>query len=231
MKDEIKLLVFDADDTLWDCQGYFDSVEKSYCRLLADYGSENEISQALFATETADMPYLGYGCKAFTISLVENAIQVSKGKISAGVIMQIIRLGRSLLELPGDPLPQVKETLEKLHDSRKYTMVVFTKGELLDQENKLKRSGLDKYFEDAVIVSDKTKAEYLKVCQRFEVDIKQMMMAGNSFKSDIEPVLQLGGYAAHIPFKTMWKYEKTEEHDHEHLFRLKHFNDLIDILL
>lgn len=231
MRDEIKLLAFDADDTLWDCQGYFDSVEKSYCQLLADYGSETEISQALFATETADMPYLGYGCKAFTISLVENAIQVSKGEISANVIMQIIHLGRSLLEMPGTPLPEVHDTLEKLHESCKYPMVVFTKGELLDQENKLRRSGLGKYFDDAVIVSDKTKSEYLKLCQRFEIEINQMMMIGNSFKSDIEPVLQLGGYAAHIPFRTMWEYEKTEEHDHEHLFRLKHFGELSNILL
>lgn len=229
IKDNIKLLAFDADDTLWDCQGYFDDVEKSYCALLADYGNERDISQALFATETADMPYLGYGCKAFTISLVENAIRVSNGSIAADKIMQVINLGRSLLELPGQPLPEVRDTLEALKRSGKYTMVVFTKGEILDQENKLRRSGLGKYFDDVVIVADKTKAEYARLCRRFNVEMEQMMMVGNSFKSDIEPVLQLGGYAAHIPFRTMWKYEKTEEYDHDHLLRLTHFGELVGI--
>lgn len=226
-KENIKLLAFDADDTLWDCQSHFDNVEKSYCKLLADYGTADEISQALFATETADMPYMGYGCKAFTISLVENAIQVSHGKVSADTIMQVVRLGRSLLELPAQPLPEVDDTLSKLHTLGKYPMVVFTKGEILDQENKLRRSGLDKYFDDAVIVSDKTKKEYIKLCRRFDCDITNLMMVGNSFKSDIEPVLQLGGYAAHIPFHTMWKYEKAEEYDHEHLVRLSHFSELL----
>lgn len=227
---KIKLLAFDADDTLWDCQSHFDNVEKSYCKLLADYGTEEEISQALFATETADMPYMGYGCKAFTISLVENAIEVSRGKISADDIMKVVKLGRSLLELPAQPLPEVKETLAGLHSQHNYIMIVFTKGEILDQENKLRRSGLAKFFDDAVIVADKTKEEYAKLCRRFSVGISEMMMVGNSFKSDIEPVLQLGGYAAHIPFHTMWKYEKTEEHDHEHLVRLSHFSELLDIL-
>ena len=231
LKDEIKLLAFDADDTLWDCQSYFASVEEAYCRLLADYGTADEISQALFATETADMPHLGYGAKAFTISLVENAIQVSGGNVTADVIMRIIGLGRSLLELPGEPLPEVADTLSQLKKSGRYVMVVFTKGEILDQENKLRRSGLDQYFDDAVIVADKTKEEYRKLCTRFNADMGQMMMIGNSFKSDIEPVLQLGGFAAHIPFHVMWQYEVTKEYDHGHLFRLKHFGELTNILL
>lgn len=109
-------------------------------------------------------------------------------------------------------------------------MVVFTKGEILDQENKLRRSGLVQYFDDAVIVADKTHKEYVKLCHRFNAEINSFMMIGNSFKSDIEPVLQLGGYAAHIPFHTMWKYEMAEEHDHERLVRLDHFGDLLKIL-
>lgn len=229
-RDNIKLLAFDADDTLWDCQSHFNSVERAYCKLLADYGTADEISQALFATETADMPHLGYGCKAFTISLVENAIQVSNGKISAGKIMEAVSLGRSLLELSATPLPYVKDTLKDLQERNRYSMVVFTKGEILDQENKLRRSGLAKYFDDAVIVADKTKEEYAKLCRRFGVKIDNFMMIGNSFKSDIEPVLQLGGYAAHIPFHTLWKYEAAEEYDHERLVRLNRFDELIKIL-
>lgn len=229
-RDKIKLLAFDADDTLWDCQSHFNSVERAYCKLLEDYGTAEEISQALFATETADMPHLGYGCKAFTISLVENAIEVSNGKIPTGKIMEVVRLGRSLLELSATPLHGVKATLEALYGQGNYAMVVFTKGEILDQENKLRRSGLARYFDDAVIVADKTREEYTKLCRRFGVGIDNFMMIGNSFKSDIEPVLQLGGYAAHIPFHTMWKYEMAEEYDHDRLVRLSHFDELLKIL-
>ena len=229
-RDKIKLLAFDADDTLWDCQSHFNSVERAYCKLLEDYGTAEEISQALFATETADMPHLGYGCKAFTISLVENAIEVSNGKIPAEKIMEVVRLGRSLLELSATPLPGVRATLEALHGQGNYAMVVFTKGEILDQENKLRRSGLARYFDDAVIVADKTREEYTKLCRRFGVGIDNFMMIGNSFKSDIEPVLQLGGYAAHIPFHTMWKYEMAEEYEHDRLVRLSHVDELLKIL-
>ena len=231
LTDDIKLLAFDADDTLWDCQSHFVAVEEAYCRLLSDYGSADEISQALFATETADMPLLGYGCKAFTISLVENAIGVSSGKVDAATIMKVVGLGRSLLELPATPLPEVEATLQRLYDSGRYTMVVFTKGEILDQENKLRRSGLGRFFDNAVVVADKTHDEYNRLCSRYGVSMQQMMMIGNSFKSDIEPVLQLGGTAAHIPFHVLWQYEKTEEYDHERLFRLQHFGELAPLLL
>ena len=156
---------------------------------------------------------------------------MSGGNVTADVIMRIIGLGRSLLELPGEPLPEVADTLSQLKKSGRYVMVVFTKGEILDQKNKLRRSGLDQYFDDAVIVADKTKEEYRKLCTRFNADMGQMMMIGNSFKSDIAPVLQLGGFAAHIPFHVMWQYEVTKEYDHEHLFRLKHFGELTNILL
>lgn len=228
-KGKIKLMAFDADDTLWNCQDYFDKVEHDYCALLSPYGTENEISQALFATEKADMPHMGYGTKAFTISLVENAIEVSQGQISAADVMRVVRMGRSLLELPATPLPQVYDTLKELSSQHRYKMVVFTKGEILDQENKLHRSGLETFFDDAVIVADKTRSEYAKLCRRFGCGIDEMAMVGNSFKSDIEPVLQLGGYAVHIPFHTMWKYEHTDEYDHERLVRIDHFGQLIGL--
>lgn len=227
---DIKLLAFDADDTLWDNQSYFNAVETEYCRLLADYGTADEISSALFGVETANMPLLGYGGKAFTISLVENAVNVSGGKVSAATILKIIGLGKSLLDLQSRPLPGVADTLGKIQALGKCTMVVFTKGEILDQENKLRRSGLSRFFYDVVVVADKTPREYMRLCKRFNVGISNMLMVGNSFKSDIEPVLALGGYAAHIPFHTMWKHEVVEEHDHERLFRLNQFSELIQTL-
>lgn len=140
--DSIKAIAFDADDTLWALQTYFEDVEHEYCELLSKYGSEKEISAALFDVESKNMPDLGYGCKAFTISLVENAVKVSHGKVEASVIGQIVDLGKTLLHLDAKPLEGVEETLAKIHDmkkdgltqdkmQRKYKLAVFTKGELM----------------------------------------------------------------------------------------------------
>ena len=109
-------------------------------------------------------------------------------------------------------------------------MVVFTKGELLDQESKFNRSGLRPYFEDIIVVSDKTEEAYHHLCHQFGVKVGQLLMVGNSFRSDIEPVLKLGGWAAHIPFHTVWQHEVVEEYDHPHLLRLKEFVQLPDLL-
>lgn len=223
---DLKLLAFDADDTLWDCQGHFDQVEKDYCQMLAPYADEATVSEALFQTETANMPLLGYGSKAFTLSLVENAVKVSRGQVNAAEVLRIVELGKSLLRLPATPLPEVRATLEALHRAKRYAIVVFTKGELLDQENKLQRSGLAPLFDDIIVVSDKTKAEYTKLCRRYDTTIDHLLMVGNSFRSDIEPVLQLGGWAVHIPFSSIWRHEQTEEYSHPKLVTLSHFGGL-----
>lgn len=223
---DFKLLAFDADDTLWDCQGHFDQVERNYCQLLAPYADEDTVSETIFQTETANMPLLGYGSKAFTLSLVENAVKVSRGQVSAADVLRIVNLGKSLLQLPATPLPEVRPTLEALRQANRFAMVVFTKGELLDQESKLQRSGLAPLFDDIVVVSDKTKGEYAKLCKRFGTTIEHMLMVGNSFRSDIEPVLQLGGWAVHIPFSSIWRHEQTEEYCHPRLATINHFDEL-----
>ena len=139
MKEFIKVIAFDADDTLWSNEPFFQEVEKQYVRLLEPYGTPKEISAALFQTEMNNLKILGYGAKAFTISMVETALRISEQKISADTIQQIIALGKSLLEMPIELLPGVKETLKTLKEKGKYKLVVATKGDLLDQENKLER--------------------------------------------------------------------------------------------
>lgn len=228
---DITLLAFDADDTLWDCQGQFDDAEKRYCQLLAHYADKEETAKSLFATESTNMPMLGFGSKAFTISLIENAIKISNGKINCGELTKIINLGKGLLCMPAKPLPGVENTLRALHENGKYKMVVFTKGDNLDQENKFKRSGLSAYFDDFIVVADKTKHEYKHLCQLFDTDIDRLCMVGNSFKSDILPVLTLGGYAIHVPYHLQWQMETTEENgDFPRLSRIDSFCQLIDIL-
>lgn len=232
----IKAIAFDADDTLWALQNYFEDVEDAYCDLLSDYGSKEEISAALFEMESGNMEDLGYGAKAFTISLVENAVKVSDGKVSAKLIGQIVRLGKSLLRLDAKPLPEVEETLARLRelkddeDKRKFKLAVFTKGELKDQENKLWRSGLQRFFDVVSIVSDKTPEAYRRLCKELEVTPNELVMVGNSFKSDIAPALKIGASAIHIPFHTTWAHEKTEEFDHEHLRRISHFSEILELV-
>ena len=236
---DIRAIAFDADDTLWALQEYFEEVEHEYCELLSEYGKEKEISAALLETESGNMADLGYGCKAFTISLVENAVKVSKGKVSAYVIAQIIGLGKSLLHIDTKPLEGVEKTIACLKDrflqnagnaSLKYKLAVFTKGELKDQENKLWRSGLQRYFDVVSIVSDKTPEAYRRLCRELEVSPAELVMVGNSFKSDIAPALKIGASAVHIPFHTTWAHEKTEEFEHPKLRRISRFEELLDIL-
>ena len=228
--DHVKAIAFDADDTLWALQNYFEKVEDEYCELLSDYGSKEEISAALFETEGENMEDLGYGVKAFTISLVENAIKVSDGKVPAKVIGKAVELGKTLLRLDAKPLEGVEETLEKLKNMRKYRLAVFTKGELQDQENKLWRSGLQRYFDVVSIVSDKKPEAYRHLCKELDVKPEDLVMVGNSFKSDIAPALKIGASAVYVPFHTIWAHEKTEEFNHERLRRINYFSELIAIL-
>lgn len=230
LSEPVRAIAFDADDTLWDLQSNFDAVEQDYCKLLSDFGTSDELSKQLFHTETANMPILGYGCKAFTISLVENALKVSKGTISPATIGEIVRLGKSLLTLDVPPLPEVATTLQLLHDSQRYQLVVFTKGELLDQQNKLRRSGLYPLFHHVSIVSEKDENAYRELCASLQLPPSEVVMVGNSFKSDIAPALSVGCQAVHIPFHTIWRHEHMDEFSHPRLFCITHFGQLAELL-
>lgn len=227
---DIKVIAFDADDTLWDNQSHFEAAERRYCEILADYGSAEHISAELFRTETANMPLLGYGCKAFVISLVENAVRVSGGRVPASAIGEIVSVGKSLLTIPATPLPGVEPVLSALRESGRYRLAVFTKGELLDQQNKLARSGLAGYFSHVGIVSDKTREEFLALCRDMGIAPSALLMVGNSFRSDIAPALAAGAAAAYIPFHVTWQLEHTCEFGHSRLFRLRSFSGLTEIL-
>lgn len=227
---DVRVVAFDADDTLWDCQSWFDEVERKCCDLLSPWATAREVSEGLFATERRNLPLTGYGTKAFTLSLIENAVRVSGQRLTGDVVMQLLELGRELLTFPTAPLPEVSETLERLSRSRRYQLVVFTKGELLDQENKLQRSGLEKYFSHMETVSNKTEKEYRQMCENLAVAPEQTLMVGNSFRSDIAPALAAGAYTVHIPFHVVWELEKSEEYPHERLQKINRFGELLEIL-
>ena len=223
----IRVIAFDADDTLWDCQSHFEAVENHLYRLIAPFCDVP--AQELFKTESGNMADLGYGCKAFTISVIETALRVAGDHLSAAELAELLSHSKSLLHLPATPLPEVVETLERLQ-AWPYQLVVFTKGELQDQENKLKRSGLGKYFSHVEITSDKTEVEFQQLCAHLGILPSQLLMVGNSLRSDIAPALTIGASAIHIPFHVTWQLEHFEDIEHERLMKIIHFNEILNIL-
>ena len=226
----IKAIAFDADDTLWDNEPFFLDVEKKMCEILSPYGSTEKISAQLFETEMANMDDYGYGAMAFTLSLVENAVKVSHGQVPATDIARIVELGRTLLRLKATPLEGVEETLRQLKACGLYRLAVFTKGELLTQEHKLQRSGLMPYFDNILIVSDKTERQYTDLCRTLNVAPSELMTVGNSLKSDVLPALNIGAWAVHIPYHVMWQHEVIDDFDHSRMFRIEKFGEIIDLL-
>ena len=230
MKREFRVIAFDADDTLWDCQSWFDSVEERCAELLKPWATRKEVSEGLFATEHRNLSLTGYGTKAFTLSLIENAVRISHGEISGDDVIRLIDMGKELLRFPTTPLPGVQETLEALVQRRRYRLVVFTKGELMDQEDKLRRSGLEQYFCRLETVSNKTVTEYRQLCENLDVAPEETLMVGNSFRSDIAPALQAGAWAAYIPYHVVWALEQSEEFPHERLYKMQQFGELLHLL-
>lgn len=204
----VKVIAFDADDTLWVNEPYFQETENNFCALLEDYIPHHTVSQELFKTEIANLGLYGYGVKGFMLSMIETALTVSSKTISLDVIEKTIGYGKELLEKPIELLDGVEQVLASL--TNKYRLVVATKGDLLDQERKLKKSGLEHYFHHIEIMSEKNASDYSKLIKHLDIDPSEFLMIGNSLKSDILPVLQLGGHAIHIPYHTTWAHEKVE---------------------
>ena len=205
----IRVIAFDADDTLWDCQSHFEAVENHLYQLIRPYCDDP--ARELFITESGNMADLGYGCKAFTISIIETALRVGGSHLSHVELSELLAHSKSLLHLPATPLPEVE----------------FTKGELQDQENKLHRSRLGKYFSHVEITSDKTETEFQQLCEHLDILPHQLLMVGNSLKSDIAPALNIGAWAIHIPFHVTWQLEHFEDIEHERLIKITHFNEIL----
>jgi putative hydrolase of the HAD superfamily len=209
----IKVIAFDADDTLWVNEPYFRETEEKFCSLLEDYLPQHTTWQELFKTEMDNLSLYGYGIKGFMLCMIETALRISNNTISKTVIEKIISLGKKMLEKPVELLPGVVEVLQQLQGH--YKLVVATKGDLLDQERKLKKSALEKYFHHVEIMSDKKEADYKKLIKHLDIQPADFLMLGNSLKSDIMPVLALGGHGVHIPYHITWEHEKVE-HQLEH---------------
>jgi len=225
---QITAIGFDADDTLWVNETYFRKTEEAFGLLLSGYETPNQIDQLLFLKEMENLPKYGYGIKGFVLSMIECALEISQGKISTSHLSQILQWGKEMIEHPVELLPGVPEVLEKL--SKTHRLLVLTKGDLLDQERKLERSGLDPFFHHVEVLSDKQPSNYKRLLDHLEIDPKNFLMVGNSIKSDILPVLQIGAHAIHIPFHTTWQHEIVSPSADDTFITLDQMLDLLTFI-
>ena len=226
---QIEVIGFDADDTLWVNEPYYRDAEKQFVNLIKAYGVEGDIAGALFKTEIANLELYGYGIKAFMLSLVECAIQLTNGSVSAQTISRIIGIGKEMLKRPIELLDDVKEVLETLAPN--YKLIVATKGDLLDQKGKMKRSGIASCFHHIEVMSDKQEAHYVQLLNHLDIEPSRFLMIGNSMKSDIIPPLSLGARAIHVPFFTTWAHEEVEKDpDSDRFIRVEGIRDVLGLI-
>lgn len=226
---EIKVIAFDADDTLWVNETYFRDTEEKFASLLEGFETKNNIDQELFKMEIKNLELYGYGIKGFMLSMIESALEISNSSVSQATLSKILRLGKDMIEHPVELLEGVVEVLEKLNG--KYRLLVLTKGDLLDQERKIERSGLTKYFHHIQVLSDKKEENYLNLLETLEVEVKEFLMIGNSLKSDVLPIINIGAKAVHVPFHTTWQHEevKVEENQYKYL-KISKLTDILKYL-
>ncbi|WCC45425.1 HAD family hydrolase [Tenacibaculum finnmarkense] len=205
---KIKVIAFDADDTLWINETFFREAEKEFAKLLSGYETENKIHQELYKKEIDNLKIYGYGVKGFVLSMVECALELSNYKVNQKIIDKILEIGKEMLAQPIDLLDGVEEVLQELQGKCK--IIVATKGDLLDQERKLEKSGILKYFHHTEVMSDKKPTDYLKLIKHLDIQPSELLMIGNSLKSDVLPLIEIGAAAIHVPFHTTWAHEQVK---------------------
>ena len=221
---EIKLIAFDADDTLWVNEYHYRKAEERYTELMSLWCDKKTAIDVLLRREKENLPLLGYGSKPFIISLIESGIEISQGNLLNEEITELIEIGKDTIGQEIELLPNVTNVLETLHS--KYPLLLATKGDLKEQESKVERSGLKKYFSHIEILSEKNSDTYLNIISKLGIKPENFLMIGNSFKSDILPVLEIGGNAIYIPASITWAHEVVEEQEHPNLIKTDSLNNI-----
>ncbi len=226
----IRIIGFDADDTLWRNEDIFERAHARYRALLARFHPPAEVDRVLFATEMRNLALYGYGVKGFTLSCVETAVELTHGKVTGREIAEIIATGREMLAHPVELLTGVAEVVPQL--ARDYRLLLITKGDLHHQERKVAASGLAAHFHAVEIVSEKDGTTYDRIRQRHGLAWEEFAMVGNSLKSDILPVLRLGGAGVHVPYHLTWQHEHVEEapHDQPRFRRVERLTELPSVV-
>ena len=225
----VRYVCFDADDTLWKNEEFYRQAEQQFARLAAGRMPPAQAIEALFNTEMDNLAVFGYGAKSFMLSMVQTALQIVPPEQAAPAVQEILRIGRELILHPVELLPGVRSTLEKL--AGKYHLSVVTKGDLLDQERKLKNSGLLPLFNHVEIVSEKTPAAYRALFVRLGAKPAEVLMVGNSLKSDVFPAMKAGAQAAYLPCACNWKHEESDEPEQPAYLKIAALPDLLPVLL
>ncbi|WP_397446164.1 HAD family hydrolase [Polaribacter sp. R77954] len=230
MLNNIKVIAFDADDTLWVNETYFREAEHQFAKLLSKYETENKIDQELFKKEIENLRLYGYGIKGFVLSMIESALELSNYQIPQKSIEAILDIGKDMLEKPIELLDGVEEVLQALQN--KFKLIVATKGDLLDQERKLEKSNLSKYFHHIEVMSDKKVKDYQKLIQHLDIEPSQLLMIGNSLKSDVLPLIKVGATAVHVPFHTTWAHEEVsiDEFSKKAYYTLANIKDVLQLV-
>ena len=226
----IEMIAFDADDTLWENEIYYQNALEDLIKILSPWESPEVVNEIVNDIEHRNMNQYGYGIKAFILSLIEAALQISNHEIQGESVAKILAIGRSMLEADIHMKPKVRETLTALKG--KFPLMVITKGDLLDQSAKIKRSGLEGFFKIIEIVNDKDEETYLSILEDHHINPHHLLMVGNSIRSDILPILNIGGKAVYIPSETTWSHEIVPDFnaDNHGFFELTHMGELPELI-
>lgn len=227
---DIQVIGFDADDTLWVNETYFREAEAQFAELLSQFETANKIDQELFKIEMQNLSHYGYGIKSFMLSMVESALALSNNQVSNATIAEILKIGKTMLNKPVELLDGVEDVLKAL--SGQYRLILATKGDLLDQERKLEKSGLVEYFHHIEVLTDKKEANYIKLLNHLDIHPEQFLMVGNSLKSDILPLVNINAHAIHVPFHTTWQHEQVseEETNGKHYKTINSLSNILEFL-
>ena len=226
---KIRVVGFDADDTLWANEMIFRDAEEEIAGLLSEFEVAHVVQKQMFGVEMANLERYGYGIKGFTLSMVELALEVSAGRVPAATVGAILDIGKRMLTAPVEVLDGVRDTLAALQP--RYRLVVVTKGDLLDQERKLERSGLMPHFHHTEVVSNKRPGDYARALRRMDIAPEEFVMVGNSLKSDVLPLLDIGAQAVHVPYHVTWAHEEATPAPDARYLELSHIGQLTAHLL
>jgi putative hydrolase of the HAD superfamily len=225
------LIAFDADDTLWHNETLYSLTQEKFQALLSSYGfGPEQVDQELYTTEMGNLPFFGYGIKSYILSMIETVVRLTGGRVTASEIQQIVDFAKEMVQAEVELLENVQDTVAKLAD--KSPLMLITKGDLLDQERKLDRSGLLDSFQYIEIVSEKDSARYAALLARHRVEPERFLMVGNSLRSDILPVVAIGGQAVYIPYHLTWAHENEVDPDQhgKGYYELEHIGQLPELL-
>jgi putative hydrolase of the HAD superfamily len=227
---QVRTIGFDADDTLWHTEILYTHAQVRFTELLRPYHSPEWIAERLYQTEIANLPHFGYGIKAFALNMIETAIALTEGQIAGQEIQAVVDLAREMLGADVRPIEHAVETVTQL--ATEYDLMLITKGDLYEQEGKVARSGLAHHFRHVEVVTDKTRDRYEELLARHQIEPEQFLMVGNSLRSDVLPVLALGGCAVYIPYRLTWAHEVADPPPagHPGYYQLEHLGLLPDLL-